>query len=269
MRKNSRATFSHQDYFTGRPINRFTSRGFPIMQLPLLVATHSDGATGYRRSGPSTRPTTPGTSENAASNSTHRCCSTSCGRHCTGHCICPYHRVQATERVQDKKKRQGNNQGQRFPAPSPAPSASSSTNVPTPVPQFHYVHSVSGYPVIAYGSDSIHAHIHPALAQAAPAPSPSLQQPAATPREAPPARCICPYCQQHATSESETRIYHCSCCHSEECPTEQTGHFDDAVSEGSNDAGAGAGAGSETSPLSDHYYQPCYLAVPMESPFLK
>lgn len=248
------------------------------MHLPLLVPTHSEGASGSRRSWPSTRPTTPGASETSDSNLTHGCCSTSCGHHCTSHftshCICHCHMIQKTERTQDKKKRQTHNQGQRSPAPSPAPSASSSTKVATPLPQSHYVHLKPGYPMMAYGPDPIHAYIHPAHVQVAPSPPPPSQQPVEISRETP-TRCTCQNCQQRPTTpENGNRTYHyCCCCQTEECHTEHTGYFDDTFSEGSNDAVAGAetgaGAASESSTPSYRYYQPCYLAVPFGTPFME
>ncbi|KAJ6126919.1 hypothetical protein N7523_002531 [Penicillium sp. IBT 18751x] len=247
------------------------------MQWPLLFPTHSEGASGSRRSCPSTCPTTVGASETSDSNLTRRCCSTSCGQSCTDNCTCESHKIQSTERTRDKKECQGNKQTQRSPAPSPAPSVSSSTKIAPPPPQSHYVHAKPGFPMMANGLDPIYAYIHPAHGQALPypPPPPPPRQPVETSREASSTKCTCQNCQQHATTpENETRAYHCcSCCHSDGCCTDFTNYFGDASSEGSNDvgpkAGAGAEVGSEPSTISCHYYQPWYLAVPFGTPFME
>lgn len=233
------------------------------MQVPILFgAPFSDISPSSRRSSRAWppadrgRPATPSASDASDSNTGHKCCI-----HC---CIDACHRGHDSDCPRNKKKRQGNNQGQR-PTTSqfhqgyttPTSSTSSSTKVATPLPQFHYR---PGYPVMAaYPPDPIHSYIHPAHAQAAPPPP----QPAETPREAPQTKCNCQ--QPGTTPEIETRN-HC-CCHSDDCRSEQSGYSDDVASESPTEAVAGFGY--ENPGVMYHYYRPLYLAIPFGTPVME
>ncbi|OQD72878.1 hypothetical protein PENDEC_c018G04470 [Penicillium decumbens] len=225
------------------------------MPLPIYVgAPYSDISSGSRRSSrawPATdrgHPSMPSASDASVSNQAHRCCVNSC------------HRAYDADCARNKKKRQGNNQGQRPCAPSPISSASSSTKVATAVPHLHYLYSIPSYGVMpAYPPDPMHNYIHPAHAQAAPSP----QAPLEIPREIPQARCTCP--QPAASPEPETR--NCCCCgHSDDSRSENSGDFDDVASESSTDAVAGH---EYETPAEYHYYHPFCLAVPFGTPIME